>query len=80
MSSHGDRNLLIGLLALQSNFITRDQLLDAFRRWVENKELGIGDILLQQNALDRQTHDLLLALAAKHIELHNNQARVDHGR
>ena len=73
MSFQTDRNLLIGLLALQSNFISRDQLLDAFRRWVENKEMCIGAILLEQHALDQQTHDLLLALAAKHIELHANQ-------
>ncbi|MEZ6138134.1 MAG: serine/threonine-protein kinase [Pirellulaceae bacterium] len=73
MNSSSDRNLLIALLALQSNFISQDQLLAAFRVWGKQKQQSIGDILCAQHALDQETHDLLLALAAKHIELHNHQ-------
>jgi hypothetical protein len=36
------RNLLLGMLALQNNFINRAQLLAAFNAWVEDKSKPLG--------------------------------------
>jgi hypothetical protein len=46
-----DRNLLFGLLALQNNFIDRDDLVDAFHRWMHERAVPLGQILLDRSAL-----------------------------
>jgi serine/threonine-protein kinase len=68
MSNSADRNLLFGLLALQNNFIDREALLDAFTRWVHDRERPLGQILRDRGALKADEHDLLQALVAKHLE------------
>src|SRR5262245_6770028 len=65
-----DRGLLVGLLALQNNFIDRDTLLTAVADWVADKSRPLGQILMGQRALDPETHALLEALVSKHLELH----------
>jgi PAS domain S-box-containing protein len=53
----GDRNLLFGVLALQSGLITRDQFADACREWSVRKSEPIADLLVQKgwiNAADRE--------------------------
>ena len=37
MSAVSDRNLLLGILALQMDFVGRDELIDALHAWVANK-------------------------------------------
>ena len=63
-----DRNLLFGLLALQNNFIDRNALLDAFNRWVHDRAVPLGRILIDRSALKPDEHDLLQALVGKHLE------------
>jgi hypothetical protein len=63
-----DRNLLLGLLALQNNFVDRDALLDAFSRWVHDRAIPPGQILCDRGALGPDEHGLLQALVAKHLE------------
>jgi serine/threonine protein kinase len=65
-----DRNLLFGILALQTDFITRDQLVRATQAWVLDKVKDLGEILLDQRALDARTCAMLEAMVARHIELH----------
>src|SRR5437763_8164528 len=65
-----DRNLLFGLLALQNNFVGRDALVAAFGAWVADKSRDLGQILVQQKAFDHDTHALLAALVARHVEIH----------
>ncbi|GEM_PF-5605829 len=59
MAANADRNLLFGILALQNNFISREQLLAAFNAWVVAKDKTLGEILLEQKAVDSDTHVLL---------------------
>jgi tRNA A-37 threonylcarbamoyl transferase component Bud32 len=66
------RNLLLGMLALQNNFISRDQLLAAFNAWVEDKGQSLGAVLLAQSALSPEHHALLEALANAHLGRHAN--------
>src|SRR5262245_1143257 len=46
-----DRNLLFGILALQMDFINRDQLIAAMNAWVLDKAQPLGQILCAQGAL-----------------------------
>jgi tRNA A-37 threonylcarbamoyl transferase component Bud32 len=66
-----DRGLLIGMLALQNNFIDREALLAAFTIWVADKARPLGQILREQGALDADTYALLEALTRKHLEMHD---------
>ena len=46
--AHSDRNLLFGILALQMDLITRDQLVAAMNAWVLDKHKSLGAILVAQ--------------------------------
>ena len=62
MSDSTDRNLLFGILALQMDFIDREQLVAAMNAWVLEKGKPLGEILVEQSALKPDTHALLVAL------------------
>ena len=72
MAVSHDRNLLLGILALQMDFINRDQLIAAMNTWTVEKNKPLDEILLAQNSLQTDTHRLLTALVEKHLELHSN--------
>lgn len=71
--NHSDRNLLIGILALQMDFIDSDQLIGAMREWVDDKSKPLDGLLEAQGFIDEQTRKLLVALVDRHIQLHENQ-------
>jgi serine/threonine-protein kinase len=66
--------LLLGILALQMDFVSRDQLIAAMNAWVLEKGTPLGDILLAQQALGRDEYELLNALVAKHLARHDGDA------
>jgi eukaryotic-like serine/threonine-protein kinase len=65
------RNLLLGILALQNNFITRQQLIIAFDTWTADKSQAFGKILCDAGVLDNEVYMLLEALVRKHLAIHN---------
>jgi serine/threonine protein kinase len=67
-----DRNLLFGVLALQMDFIRREDLIAATSAWVLDKSQGLDQILLERQALTADEHALLVALVAKHLAKHND--------
>jgi serine/threonine protein kinase len=69
-----DRNLLLGILAQQMDFLSRERFVVAFNEWVREKVKPLEEILLDQKALSPDVVPLLQALVAKHIELHSNSA------
>jgi tetratricopeptide (TPR) repeat protein len=71
-SSAAGRNLLFGLLALQNNFITLDQLVAAVNAWVRDKTKALGRILVEQGALQESRHTLLDALVQEHLRQHGD--------
>ena len=71
-SSRVDCNLLFGSLALQMDFIGRDELIAAIHAWVLDKQKSLGQILLEQGAIDAPSLALLDAVVEKHLELHSN--------
>jgi serine/threonine-protein kinase len=64
------RNLLLGILALQNNFVSRDELVAAFAAWVADRSRLLGQILLDHAALDSGRLALLEALVQEHLKLH----------
>src|SRR5260370_33682687 len=70
--SSDDRNLLFGILALQMDFVTREQLVAAMNAWVLAKEKPLGQILAERGALAADRRALLEALVAEHLKLHGN--------
>jgi serine/threonine-protein kinase len=67
-----DRNLLLGILALQMDFIDRDALIAAMHAWVLHKDKPLGHILREQGELSPERLQLLDALVAEHLNAHDN--------
>jgi WD40 repeat protein/serine/threonine protein kinase len=63
-------NLLFGVLALQNNFLGRDDLLGAFVAWVADKTRPLAQILVDRGVLDDVRRALLEALVAEHLKQH----------
>ena len=43
-----DRGLLVALIALQNEFIARDQFLIAFDTWIADRSRGVDEILVEK--------------------------------
>ena len=71
-TASADRNLLCGILALQMDFVTRDQLVAGMHAWVLDKQKPLGQVLLEQNALTSSRHALLEALVQEHVKQHGD--------
>jgi serine/threonine-protein kinase len=65
-----DRNLLFGILALQMDLIGRDALIAAMHAWVLAKSRPLGDILIEQHALQPAERDAIDGLVRLHLERH----------
>lgn len=68
---HVDRNLLFGVLALQMDFISRENLIAAMHAWVLEKHKLLGDILVDQGALAASRRSLISAVVEEHVALHH---------
>jgi hypothetical protein len=66
----GDRNLLLGILALQNGFVTRDQLVEAMHAWTLARQRPLGDLLRERGALSGEEHALLEALVNRQVARH----------
>ena len=67
-----DENLLFGVVALQMDFITRDQLIAAVAQWTHDKKTPLSEVFLAQKALDAETYNLLKSLVENFLHLHGN--------
>lgn len=63
--SSADRNLILGVLAVQMEFVTGDQLMDAINVWIQNKNVGLDTILRNELLIDEVTQRILGDLADK---------------
>src|SRR5204862_6462969 len=54
MSAAADGNLLYGILALQMDFVTRDELVEAMHDWAGEKQTPLGQILRRRGYLDEE--------------------------
>ena len=69
-AGRADRNLLFGILAVQLDFVSRDQLIAAMNAWVLAKRRPLGDILIEQGALRSGDRDALETIVDRHLEKH----------
>src|SRR5262245_55424937 len=68
-----DRNLLFGIVALQLDFINRDQLVAGMNAWVLEKHKPLGQILSQQGALSEGDTEAIESLVRRHLLRHDNE-------
>ena len=76
MAQSADRSLLLGILALQNDLVTRDQLIEAMNAWAEAKDRPLGEILCERGALDRE-HRRLTRRSTRTAKVTRIQAAVD---
>jgi serine/threonine-protein kinase len=69
---NADRNLLFGILALQLDFISRDQLVAAMNAWVLDKHQPLSQVLAEQQGLNAERQALLDALVREHLKQHGD--------
>jgi serine/threonine-protein kinase len=69
-SHSADRNLLFGIIALQMDFISRDQLIAAMAGWVVEKHKSLGQVLCDQQALAPEDHEAIQSLVRRHLLRH----------
>lgn len=62
MDKNNGRNLITAILAFQSGMIKSGQLLEAIRTWIKDKNRDLCDILVDQQAIDSDARDLLVAI------------------
>jgi serine/threonine-protein kinase len=74
-SAQSDRNLLFGILAVQMDFIGRDELVAAMHAWVLDKGKPLGLILQERGALSGPHREALEALVRAHLERHGNDTQ-----
>ncbi len=70
-----DRNLLFGILALQVDFVSREDLLRVMHGWVLDKTRPLGQILIEQGSLSPPRRQLLDELVAEHLRAHQDDPR-----
>ncbi|MEQ8788833.1 MAG: protein kinase [Pirellulaceae bacterium] len=67
-----DRQLLFGILAMQTGFISQDDLVSATSVWLEDKSTPLDQVLVDRGRLGAEEHALLSALVKRHLELYDN--------
>jgi hypothetical protein len=75
MSKATDRNVLLGIVALQMDFISRDALIAAMHAWILNKATPLSEILHGQGAMTEWQRSLLDALVEEHLRLHDHDTQ-----
>src|SRR5262249_55001889 len=68
------RNLLLGMIALQNNFITREALVAAFDAWVQDKSRPLAAILENRQALSGEDCEILERLVQQLLDKQGGDA------
>ncbi len=66
------RDLLFGLLALQTGLINQEQLVAAFHAWTQARDCPMAEILAERGALSAPCVKLVEGLVAEHLRRHGN--------
>jgi hypothetical protein len=67
--NHEDGNLLLGVLAIQMGFVSRDDLIVAMSEWAIDRSRTLGKILVERKVLAVEQHQLLIALVDARLAL-----------
>ena len=71
-----ERNLLVGVFALQLEFISSGQFVGAISNWVRDKNRSLESVLIEQGSLDPRDADMLNEMVSKHVSQSNGDARA----
>lgn len=74
-TASADRNLLFGVLAVQLDFVSRDDLIAATSRWVLDKEQPLSEVFVDQGMISREESDVIEGVVRKHLERNNGDPR-----
>jgi serine/threonine-protein kinase len=72
--SGSDRNLLLGVLAMQLDFVTREDLQAALQAWAADRARPLGDVLVERRALAVRRRVLLEELVDEFLVQHDLSA------
>lgn len=67
-----DRNLLVAVIALQMDYITQTQMVEAMKDWVFNRSETMEAILERRQFLRSEHADFLKAIVLQHLNIHKN--------
>ena len=70
MNAAADRNLLLGILALQTGLISRDALVAAMQAWLLARQVPLEEHLVRLGGLTGEHRALLTPLVEAHIRQH----------
>jgi len=70
-----ERNLLSAIVAMQNQFIDQAMFTEAIQHCATNKDAELTKILQTEGYITRAQESLLVALVAKHLEGHNENAK-----
>lgn len=69
-----DRNVVWGVIALQTGFIDRDQLAAALTVWLLDKSKSLGRVLVEQRAVTGDDYSAIDLLVERHLAKHGGEA------
>ncbi len=69
-----NEQLLFGILALQNDFVTREQFIAAFDSWVHDKSRKLAEILENQRAISLDQRQVLESLVGLFLKKHGGNA------
>ena len=69
-----NEQLLFGILALQNDFVTREQFIAAFDSWVHDKSRKLAEILESQRAMSLDQRQVLESLVGMFLKKHGGNA------
>jgi serine/threonine protein kinase len=76
MVAAADLNLLLGILALQNDFVSREALVETFNAWVADKSRPLAQVLRDRGHVDAAQAELLEALAREHLKRQGGDPRA----
>jgi eukaryotic-like serine/threonine-protein kinase len=68
------RDLLYGVLALQTDFVGREALMTAVRDWSRDGSRSLGEVLVDAGAIDEESRAILETMVSKHVAIHGGDA------
>lgn len=74
-AASADRNLLFGVLAVQLDFVSRDDLIAATSRWVLDKEQPLSEVFVEQGMLSDEESQLIDNVVEKHLARNNGDPK-----